>query len=367
MNTATSLTCIVPRLPPAFDGVGDYALNLARQLHQDFGIKTHFIIGDPTWEGVEEIEGFPISVLPVRSTAAVLSALFNSLSATVLLHYVGYGYAKRGCPVWLVNGLQQWQATGASRLLVTMFHEIYASGPPWASSFWLSSMQRNLASRLAVLSNRCLTSTQAYAKLLNELSLGKHTEIPTLPVFSNIGEPQQVLPLTERDHRVVVFGSPSNRRRVYQESLAQLELTCKLLGISEIWDIGPPTSLTLSTINGIPVVELGQRSTAEISSFLSNSLVGFFDYPCDYRVKSTYLTKSTIFAAYCAHGLLPISAQYNMPIDGIEAGKQYWIPEEQTTSLQGLQAIADRAHAWYQTHNLSVQAKTFAALISEYN
>jgi hypothetical protein len=226
-------------------------------------------------------------------------------------------------------------------------------------------MQRNLASRLAVLSNRCLTSTQAYAKLLNELSLGKHTEIPTLPVFSNIGEPQQVLPLTKRDRRIVVFGSPSNRQRVYQESLAQLELTCQLLGISEIWDIGPSTSLTLSTINGIPVVELGQRSAAEISGILSNSLVGFFDYPCDYRVKSTYLTKSTIFAAYCAHGLLPISARYNMPIDGIEVGKQYWIPEGQTTSLQGLQAIADRAHAWYQTHNLSVQAKTFAALISE--
>jgi hypothetical protein len=84
---------------------------------------------------------------------------------------------------------------------------------------------------------------------------------------------------------------------------AELELTCQLLGIEEIWDVGPSTSLTLSTVNGVPVVQLGQRSAAEISGFLLNSLAGFFDYNPD------YLAKSGIFAAYCAHGLLPVSAR----------------------------------------------------------
>jgi hypothetical protein len=36
---------IVPRLHPRIDGVGDYALSLARQLRHDYGIDTHFIIG----------------------------------------------------------------------------------------------------------------------------------------------------------------------------------------------------------------------------------------------------------------------------------------------------------------------------------
>jgi hypothetical protein len=36
---------IIPRLPPAIDGVGDYALSLARQLRHDYDIDTHFIIG----------------------------------------------------------------------------------------------------------------------------------------------------------------------------------------------------------------------------------------------------------------------------------------------------------------------------------
>ncbi|HEY9614838.1 MAG TPA: glycosyltransferase family 1 protein, partial [Allocoleopsis sp.] len=99
---------IVPTLPPAIDGLGDYALNLARQLRQGFAQETHFVVGNPAWEGERTIEGFPITVLPKRSGAAVLSSLLKVCSspAPVLLHYVGYGYAKRGCPLWLVDGLQ---------------------------------------------------------------------------------------------------------------------------------------------------------------------------------------------------------------------------------------------------------------------
>lgn len=42
---------IVPQLPPAINGLGDYALNLARQLRQDFAIETHFVVGDHSWTG----------------------------------------------------------------------------------------------------------------------------------------------------------------------------------------------------------------------------------------------------------------------------------------------------------------------------
>ena len=357
------VTSIITRLPPAIDGVGDYALNLALRLRKDFDIETHFVVGDPTWAGATQIDGFHISQVSVCSANTLLSLLPSDRQqlTTVLLHYVNYGYAKRGCPVWLVDGLQRWRSASVNRSVVSMFHEVYATGPPWASSFWLSPLQRNLAARVASLSDRCLTSTQSYAKLLHEISLGKQTQIPTLPVFSNIGEPEQVSPLAERDRRVVVFGSPSNRLRVYRGSLAELELTCQLLGIEEIWDVGPSTTLTLSTVNGVPVVELGERSAAGISGFLLKSLAGFFDYPCD------YLAKSTIFAAYCAHGVLPVSSRRSLPVDGIEMGKHYWMPDGQTKDwkeLVELQAIADHAHAWYQTHNLSVQSKTFATLIA---
>ena len=151
---------IVPRLFPAIDGLGDYALNLARQLRKDFNIETHFIVGDPSWSGLSQLQEFPVSQVTVQSPNNLQSLLSHRTSSitTVLLHYVGYGYAKRGCPLWLVDGLRHWRSEGNNRKLVTMFHELYAFGPPWTSSFWLSPLQRKLAARLAQMSNCCITS-----------------------------------------------------------------------------------------------------------------------------------------------------------------------------------------------------------------
>lgn len=358
------VTSLVTRLPPAIDGVGDYALNLAIHLKKYFNIETHFIVGDQNCKYATQIEGFAVSQVRDCSTKNLLTVLQNEhfLSTTILLHYVNYGYAKRGCPVWLVDGLQSWQAKNSNRSLVTMFHETFASGPPWTSSFWLSPLQKNLAARLVKMSDHCLTNRENYAKVLSQLSLGQKTQIPSLPVFSNIGEPEQILPLAERNKCLVIFGSPSSRRRVYQESFAELERTCQLLEIEEILDIGTSTNLTLSTVNKLPVVELGHRSASEISHALLNSLVGFFDY------NPEYLAKSGIFAAYCAHGVLPVSDRSSaLSVDGLEAGKHYWVPEEQSTGLNELvelQAIANNAYTWYQNHNLDVQCKTFAALLA---
>jgi hypothetical protein len=49
---------IVPRLPPLIDGVGDYSLQLARTLRENHNIDSKFIIGDPSWLGPTELEGF---------------------------------------------------------------------------------------------------------------------------------------------------------------------------------------------------------------------------------------------------------------------------------------------------------------------
>jgi hypothetical protein len=353
---------VVPMLPPAIDGLGDYALNLARQLRLDFEVNTHFVVGTPTWEGENSIEGFPISILPKRSGEALSSLLLDigSSPTLVLLHYVSYGYALRGCPVWLVQGLQHWRTTGNNRILATMFHEVYASGPPWASSFWLSPLQKNIAARLAQLSDRIFTNRQGYAKTLYELSRGKHKDIPTLPVFSNIGEPEQIPPLlTERQRRLVIFGHRNVRMQVYQEYTTILEQICQALDITEIYDIGVSTNLKLTPIKGIPIVEKGVTKAAEIGEILLDAIASFATFP-----PADYLAKSTVFAAYCAHRLIPIMASSTTAtVDGLQAGKHYWVADEksQTLNLEVGQAIAEHAYAWYQTHNLSVQAQIFAA------
>lgn len=358
VNYPAHVASIVPRLPPVIDGVGDYALKLALQLRKDFNIQTHFIVGDPTWNGAAEIEGFPVIQISDRTPDILLSLLSGDHSSSVLLHYVGYGYAKRGCPSWLIDGLQRWKNLFPERSLVTMFHEVSASGLPWTSAFWLSSLQKNLAARLARLSDRCLTSKQRYAEIIANISGGKHHQVPAIPVFSNIGEPEKLLPLSKRQQRLVVFGSVANRAIVYRQSPAVINYVCQRLNIQEIWDVGNPTGADLSSITKVPILEIGQQPAEKVSAILADSIAAFSDYNPD------FLAKSTIFASYCAHRLLPINAKSSTSVvDDIQPNQHYWVPNPQKNdelTEVNMQAIADNAYSWYQNHNLSIHAKTFA-------
>lgn len=354
-----SVISIVPRLPPTTDGVGDYAFHLARQLRQDHNIQTHFIVCDRTYSTDKNIDNFPISQLADPTAEALLSTLYQQQIDTVLLHYVGYGYTKRGCPSWLVEGLEQWRTRSDLRQLITMFHEVYASSnKPWTSSFWLSSWQKNLAAHLARLSDRLLTSNQLYADVLSDLSRGKHPDILVIPVFSNIGEPQHILPLSKRQPWLVVFGGSNNRKRAYLESSSKISSVCKILGIKKIIDIGIPTGLPLSDLDGVRIKEKGKLAVSQIQEIFLNCRGGFLDYNPD------FLAKSTIFAAYCSHGLLSICAKgSDLEIDGIESERHYLAAEkliQNRVKIEEFQAIADTSYAWYQNHCLSFQAQIFA-------
>jgi hypothetical protein len=349
---------IIPRLPPAIDGVGDYALHLARQLRKDYNIQTHFIVGNPGWRGAPEIEGFPISQVSDRSAETLLSILLGNQPCAILLHYVGYGYAQRGCPVWLIKGLQRWKTLFSSQTLITMFHEIYASSyPVWTSPFWLSPLQKSLAISLARLSKYCWTSQQKNAQILQQITAAKHGLTFSMPVFSNIGEAQNLPILHKRKQRLVIFGTYGRRLPIYQKSHHILSKIVQDLAIQEILDIGKPLSLTLTKIADVPIVELGERSASDISSLLLDAVAGVIDYPAN------LLAKSGIFAAYCAHGLLPIivgTESVSKEIDGLIPGKHYWLPEWESQSLQMAiaQDIASNAYVWYQGHNLAVNAQT---------
>jgi len=371
---------IVPRLPPAIDGVGDYALNLARKIRQSSSITTHFIVCDPMWNGESEIEGFPVSKVPSRLHGNLLSLAQESCGEidNVLLHYVPHGYAKKACPFWLLNALEDWKHSNSHRRLITMFHELYAFGLPIIntgvqlersgirivanSDFWLAPVQKSLTSRLACLSDRCLTSRQGYADVLLKLSGNKQKSISILSIPSNIGEPEEILPLAMRHRQLVIMGQQKNRLRVYQKAQTELKQICDTLEIERIIDIGPSIDLKQHSINGVPIVEMGRQSAAKISEVLSSSIAGFLSY------NPSFLAKSGIFAAYCSHGVLPINYRGNISsVDGLIAGKHYWFPSRQFAvldSLENFQTIANHAFKWYESHSLSIHAKVFVEQIA---
>jgi hypothetical protein len=353
---------IVPTLPPHVDGIGDYALNLARQLQQDFQIVTHFIIGNSQWSGTKKISGFPVTQIERRTARSLLSLLDRDLP--IFLNYEGYGYAKRGNPHWLIQGLQQWNKA-SNQPLITMFHEIYPyhHGPPWSSSFWLSPWQKKLAAQLLEISDRAITSKESYAELLQQLSKERNREIEVVPVFCNIGEPQTILPLKQRQRNMIIFGHYNSRTLVYQNNLPALEKVCHTLGIQTIYDIGVPTGLQLPQLNGINTTEMGITPANTISQIMLDAIAGFLCF-----IPPEYLAKSTVFASYCAHGLIPIITQPpTIEMDGLECNRHYYLANNSLSSLtleQG-QMIVDFSREWYSHHTLRKQAVEIAKKISE--
>ena len=355
---------LVPALAPTVSGVGDYARLLARQLCQDFGIDTHFVVGSPLHDGPSQVESFAVTQVTQRTMQSLVEALAKFDIPTVLLHYVGYGYAKRGVPIWLAQGLARWRESDRRHRLVTMFHELDASGPPWSSSFWLSPLQRYLVRQIADTSHLILTNTELYATRIQMIGTRRHADITTIPVFSNIGEPANCLPLSQRSGRLLLFGHPGVRAAIYETYLNALRMSCELFGIDEICEIGPPADAAFTQLDGVTITRKGVLSALTISALLQDSRVGFLAFPAP-----SHLAKSTIFAAYCTHGVMAVHVAGDAAMDGLVGGKHYWVAstDEDTVSLTQAQTIADAAHAWYQPHRLSEQAKIFASALQAMN
>lgn len=349
-----TMISLVPRLRPAIDGVGDYGFNLALQIRKDYNISTQFIVGDPTWQRHNELEDMEVKVVLSRSADNLVTHLQDK--STVILHYVPHGYARKACPFWLIQGLERWHKSTANARLITMFHELYALDwhRPWSSDFYLSPVQQSLAARVAQLSDACLTSTERYRPIIQRFSQGRHTHIPVLPVPSNMGEPSKGLPLWQRQRRLILFGQRRSKNPIYQYSQALLSQICQALEIEEIWDIGPSVELAPTHIGPVLVKQLGTLSETDISHMLSDSLAGFLSYD------PKRLGKSGIFAAYCAHGMVPINHTYtHNSTDGLIANQHYWCPTLKTSHGPDIKAIVGHAFAWYQNHALSKQAAVF--------
>lgn len=337
---------VVPQLSPPLEGVGTYAAALAGALAARFDVETRFVIGDPRWSGETGNGARPVAARAATALAAELGG-----ATTVLLHYANYGYQNRGCPIWLVRGLARWRQGTQGRRLVAVFHEIWASGPPWRSSFWLQPLQRRLAAIVANMSEGAVTTLESYGEAIR--SLAGSQKVRVMPVFSTVGEPPVASPLEERARRIVVFGGVGVRRRAYGRFLPVLAESARRLGAEEICDVGINLDLP-SRAGEVPIRPLGVLPANEVSDLLLASTGGFLAYP------PAFLPKSTIFAAYCAHGLLPVCAWDLHPEDGaVVAGRHYW------TGSGDLQGIASAARDWYAGHALIRQAESFYRLLTE--
>src|SRR4029079_16057631 len=200
--------------------VADYALAIARALRERNGINSVFLSATSSAEAAPKQDEWRTIPLP-RRRAQNLAGVLSSLSAdaeayAVLVHFAGYGYQKRGLPLWLASGLKDWRRRTPDVPLLTIFHELYAIGQPWQSAFWLSPVQQQIARSILKLSSAAVTPTQlGRRRLSNWLNGNDGKTITARPVFSNVGEPGRGLGPFERAATAVVFGLAGVEDRLF--------------------------------------------------------------------------------------------------------------------------------------------------------
>lgn len=275
--------------------------------------------------------------------------------ASVLLHYSGYGYAKRGAPVHLLRWLRRHRPR--MRRFGVFFHELYASGPPNSSAFWLSPLQRLVASQLARASDFWLTNIEESESWLRRHAGGRPQQ--RLAICSTVGEATSLQGLHAAT--ALVFGSAPLRMLTWRAAGDGVFAWSRAQGIA-LHDIGSP--LPDAALNDAlarhGVTRHGRLPTQQLQTLLANARFGLTRYP------PRFVAKSSVFNAYCAHGMVPVLfADTHGDFDGLRAGAHYLhgLPAQPLGS-DDCQRIGRSAFDWYQEHCVRAHAQAIGRLMA---
>jgi hypothetical protein len=337
---------VVPRLWPAQCGVSDHAIALAAELKKSFGIESSFVVLNS-----DDKADLPyrITHCPPHRLIDACASVANNRSAALLAHVSGYGYSTDGAPVLLAQALEQAKTDGRFPIAV-FFHELHASGMPWTKAFWHAERQKRAYRRIARACDFAVTSAQVFATWLE-----RETAAPVqcMPVFSQVGETAEPPPFANRNRSMAVFGLAATKQRVYAE-LDKLASTLQKLGVREIMDVGPAIE-TSEQVSGIPVKRAGVLPADEIDCIFARTAFGYLAYP------PNCLAKSGVFAAYAAHGMIPIIAQgFREERDGLRDGVHLLSAQTApTVNADDLDECSKSAWRWYSEHRLRDHAELY--------
>jgi hypothetical protein len=357
---------IAPELPPTVGGVADYTAILSRRLVEESDGAVEPVLVHTGGQQVDAIEAdFPAVDLSGEQSARRLAEAVQELAheaeedAVFLLEYSNYGYSRQGAPLWLMRGLKRACRDGLS--LVTMFHELYATGSPWETVFWRSFPQRFVADQLVRWSEQVFTNRTRAVAWLTRYRRSLADEVHVQPVFSNVGEPDTVPPFERRSPYVVVFGGKKDR--TYQNNGRIPRRLIEQHGVENVFDIGP--SKEFEGLGSEHLEFGGVLSSEAISSRLSEAFLGLISYP------ATRLSKSGAAAAFASHGLpfVLVDEDEGGAADHYEEGKHFWRWSTLSNSpqLMGKQRLADMSRAirtLYEDHMHSrLAAQQFTSVL----
>ena len=359
---------IVPRLPGTFDGVGDYALNLARALSANHGITTTFLVAGNT--SVTSKEGYAVS----SGLSSEGSAALAQKCEHAILHYVNYGYQARGVPFSLRAFAKQLRSQLRGRW-VTMFHELYASGPPWKSAFWLRPLQVGIARDIIDASTACVVSNRPIERAIHAYDPGK--KVYLAPVTSNFGEPKLSGFDGTSPKRWAICGGTALIGRSVQLFEQLHPLIPEVFAPEHLDVVGGHEELSIrSALDRLsrsrPRLSCHYHpevSAEDASEVLRKSSFGWIDYFGAGKMWPGMVLKSTAFAAFCAHGIVPILSHREEPIahkgDALP-GPYYITPGAIHFPVpEQLPETRQKVYSWYHEHADSQQlARVYAEALT---
>ncbi len=300
------------------------------------------------------MDQFPVHRLDNHTVQGVLERLPENIS-TIFLQYSNYPYllGKLDAPIWLVDALRVLKRKGVR--IVVMFHELPTLR--YRRVRCPNFVQRRVSLGLAQVADVVVTNNAAFQQTLARWT---KSTVHCVPNFSTIGELDQITPLSEHKRSLVVFGS-SDRTRVYRNNTETLNHICHTLNIDTLYEVGRPVEWDHKGLD-VNVVKTGFLSATDVSALLAESMAGIFDY----RRFPNNLAKTTVYAAYCSHGLLPICNGDGLKSqDKTVANHHYVVTSSLSAFAQSssLQAIDDNAYAHYRTRTLAQSASKFAKLL----
>ena len=107
------------------------------------------------------------------------------------------------------------------------------------------------------------------------------------------------------------------------------------------------------TFAGAPVISKGVLPQGAVSELLQRARFGFVAYPPD------FIAKSGVFAAYAAHGVVPIViSEKRGAADGLQPARHFLdgLRLETGAGAQDLASIQRELFSWYTSHSVKVQA-----------
>jgi hypothetical protein len=347
---------IVPHLPGTFDGVGDYALNLARAFSADHDITTTFLVAGRT--SATSKDGFAVIA---GLDAADPTELARS-HEHVILHYVNYGYQARGVPFSLRAFVKTLRRQLAGRWVST-FHELYASGPPWKSAFWLRPFQVGIARDIIDASTSCVVSNAPIEQAIHAYDPKK--KVYSVPVMSNFGEPELTDFTTTSPKRWTICGGTALIARSLDLFEQLLPLIPPAFAPEHLDLVGGRQQASITATvdrlkRDLSIHQYSEVGVGLASEVLRQSAFGWLDYFGAGKVWPGMVLKSTAFAALCAHGVIPILShrEESIAVEGDALPGPYYITPDlvHLPPAAELPEIRRPFYDWYRAHASSRQA-----------